>query len=181
MKKIVIILLLVSALFFTGCSLTENMDNTPTKKVEALLNKYQMLDIDVLNDLDNVVDKQIDFSNKQRDEYKDIIKRNYQKLTYTIKDELVDGDTAEVETEIEVIDHTKIVSEANAYLRDNPNEFLTDNKYDNNLFIDYKLKKLKETKEKVKYTLVFKLTKVEDEWKIDSLTEEMRDKINGIY
>lgn len=181
MKKIVIILLLVNALFFTGCSLTENMDNTPTKKVEALLNKYQMLDIDVLNDLDNVVDKQIDFSNKQRDEYKDIIKRNYQKLTYTIKDELVDGDTAEVETEIEVIDHTKIVSEANAYLRDNPNKFLTDNKYDNNLFIDYKLKKLKEAKEKVKYTLVFKLTKVEDEWKIDSLTEEMRDKINGIY
>ena len=39
MKKFLILLL--SSLMLAGCSMAEDLDNTPTKKVENYLNKYQ--------------------------------------------------------------------------------------------------------------------------------------------
>lgn len=179
MRKIIIMALMLIGL--TGCSLTKDMDNTPTKKVESFLNNYQTLNEDVLADLDDVVEKETSFNSDQKKKYKDIIKSNYQKMTYVIKDEEVDGDTAIVKTEIEVIDYTKIVSKSNQYLKDHPDEFLTDKKYDDSLFVEYKLKQLKEAKEKVKYTIDFTLTKDKDEWMLDSISDDVRDKINGIY
>ena len=51
MKKLILFLTL---LLFTACSLNiGDIDNTPTKKVEEYLNKYQSLSSDVVNDLDN--------------------------------------------------------------------------------------------------------------------------------
>ncbi|HPF83306.1 MAG TPA: hypothetical protein PLV83_03945 [Bacilli bacterium] len=179
MKKILI--LGVALLSITGCSLTKDMDNTPTKKVEEFLNKYQTLDEDVIDDLAEIVDKETEFSDDQKKDYKDIIKGNYQKLTYTIKDEEVDGDEATVTAEIEVIDYSKITKESNDYLKEHEKEFLTDDKYDEKLFVDYKLKKLKEAKEKVKYTIDFTLTKADGKWMLDTITEEIRNKINGKY
>lgn len=179
MKKLIYALLIMFCL--TGCNLTKNMDNTPTKKVEAFLSKYQTLNNDVLGDLDDIVDKEDEFSEEQKTKYKDIIKSNYQKMTYKIKDEKIDGDEAIVRAEIEVVDYTKIVSEANKYLKDHPEEFLTDKEYDNSLYIDYRLSKLKDAKEKVKYTIEFKLAKADDEWMLDTITDEIRNKINGIY
>lgn len=179
MKRIILMFLVVIGL--TGCSLAKDMDNTPTKKVEAFLNKYQTLDDDVLYDLDTLVNKQSAFTDKQKKDYKDIIKSNYQKMTYVIKDEKVDGNEATVTTEIEVVDYTGIVSDSNGYLKNHPEEFLTDKKYDESLFSDYKISRLKEAKEKIKYTIDFTLTKADDEWMLDSITNEITDKINGSY
>lgn len=179
MKRIILILLVVIGL--TGCSFAKNMDNTPTKKVEAFLNKYQTLDEDVLVDLDTLVRKQSTFTDEQKKDYKDIIKSNYQKMTYVIKDAKEDGNDATVTVEIEVVDYTRIASDSNEYLKDHPEEFLTDKKYDESLFIDYKLSKLKDAKDKIKYTMDFTLTKVDDEWMLDSITDEITDKINGSY
>lgn len=179
MKRIILMFFVVIGL--TGCSLTKDMDNTPTKKVEAFLNKYQTLDKDVLDDLDTLVNKEATFTDQQRKDYKDIIKSNYQKMTYVIKDEKVDGNEATVTAEIEVVDYTKIVSDSNQYLKNHPEEFLTDKKYNESLFIDYKISKLKEAKEKIKYTIEFTVTKADDEWMLDSITNEITDKINGSY
>lgn len=179
MKKIFCTLLIL--LSITGCSLAKDMDNTPTKKVEAFLNKYQTLDTDILTDLDDIIEKEDSFTSKQKDEYKDIIKSNYQKLTYTIKDEKIDGNDAIVTTQIEVIDYTKIISESNKYLKDHPEEFLKNDEHDESLFVDYKLSAMKKAKEKIKYNIEFSLTRVEDEWILDNITNEIRDKINGNY
>ena len=40
---------------------------------------------------------------------------------------------------------------------------------------------MKEAKEKVKYTIIFNLTKVDDDWAIDELDETTKEKIHGIY
>ena len=37
-------------ILLTGCDIGEKLDNTPTKRVETFLNKYQTLDDDVLDD-----------------------------------------------------------------------------------------------------------------------------------
>lgn len=179
MKKILLMILVLFS--FTGCALVEDMDNTPTKKVEEFLNKYQTLDVDVLDDLENLVSEEEDFNKKQKDLYKDIIKSNYQKMTYTVKEEEIDGDVAEVTVEINVVDYNSAIKSAEKYLKEHPEEFLTDNKHDPMLFIDYKLNTLKEQKEMITYTLEFDLTKVDKEWTLDSVSDEIIDKINGNY
>ncbi len=179
MKKIAA--LVATILLMTGCSITKDLDNTPTKKVEALLNNFQTLDSSVLSDLDKVVDLETSFTDKQKETYKDIIKTNYQKLTYTIKNAVEDGDEAVVTAEIQVIDYTKVLNEADTYLEEHPTEFEADGKYDEDKYLDYRLEQLKTAKDKVTYTLDFTLTKVDEEWTVDNLTNEIRDKINGTY
>ena len=178
MKKV--LLMLGLALTITGCSLT-NMDNTPTKKVEEYLNNYQTLDSNVLTELDALVNQEETFDNDQKTTYRDIMKKHYQDLTYTIKEETVNGDKATVEVEIEVNDYTKALSQAENYKTTNESEFYNDEGiFDESIFNDYKLDILKENDERVKYTIYFALTKSNDEWILDQLTETEQEKILGI-
>lgn len=179
MKKVLSILGL--ALVMTGCSLG-NMDNTPTKKVEEYLNNYQTLNSNVLTELDSLVNQEQMFDEDQKTTYRDIMKKHYQDLTYTIKEETVNGDKATVEAEIEVNDYTKALQQAETYRTTNESEFFDDEGiFDESLFNDYKLGLLKDNKERVKYTIYFSLTKVDDEWVLDDLTETEQEKILGIY
>ncbi len=179
MKKIFCAFALV--LILTGCDMGKKLDNTPTKKVETFLNKYQTLDDDVLDSLDSVIDSETLFNNDQRDKYRDIIKSNYQKMSYKIKEEEIDGNSATVTVEIEVIDYSKIMSESEGYKTEHPDEFLENDEYSESKYIDYRLDKLKTAKEKVKYTMDLTLTKVNDEWIIDDLSKENEAKLNGVY
>ena len=180
MKKI--FTFLTFALILTGCSIGTNMDNTPTKKVETYLNNYQTLDSNVLANLDAIVENEEMFDEDQKITYRDILKKHYQDLTYTIKEETVNGDKATVEAEIEVNDYTKVLKEAESYKTTNESEFLNDNdEFDENKFNTYKLDLIKESDERVKYTIYFTLTKKDDEWVLEELTESEEEKILGIY
>ena len=180
MKKLLSIISI--ALILTGCSFGKDMSNTPTKKVEEYLNNYQTLSSNVLTKLDSIVDAEIDFDEDQKVTYKDILKKHYQDLTYTIKEETVNGDKATVETEIEVNDYTKALKEAETYKTTNASDLLDDKgEFDQSKFNDYKLKLLKSNKERVKYTIYFSLTKTDDKWTLDELNETEQEKILGIY
>lgn len=182
MKKIGSFLL--ALLFVTGCSCsnTKLTKDTPTKKVETFFSNYQTLNDDVLKQLDEVVEKEEGFTDEQKTDYKELIKKHYKDLKYEIKDEVVDGDTATVKVEIEVKDYSKIMTDADAYLESNPNEFNNEEGiYDISLFTKYRLEKLKEANEKVKYTLDLTLTKVDDEWVMDSISDTDESKIHGMY
>lgn len=181
MKRI--LSMLAVFVLLTGCSFTSEMDNTPTKKVENYLNNYQTLDDAVLTDLDTVVENEATFTDDQRESYKDILKKHYQDLTYVVKEETVNGDTATVEVEIEVTDFTKAIQESNLYLQEHQDEFLDDTGvYSEQKYNDYRLDRLKDVSDKVKYTIIFNLTKTDDEeWKIEDLTETDQEKILGIY
>ena len=171
MKKFLAVIGL--ALILTGCSLG-NMDNTPTKKVEEYLNDYQTLNSNVLSKLDSLVDQEEMFDEDQKTTYRDILKKHYQDLTYKIKEETINGDKATVEVEIEVNDYTKALKEAENYKNENTD--IDDTAYNN-----YRLDLLKSSNERVKYTIYFSLTKVNNEWTLDDLTETEQDKILGIY
>lgn len=174
MKKILSILMLL--VLITGCSIGTNMTNTPTKKVEAYLDSYQKLDDNVLNDLDTLVEN-TEYSVEQKAKYKEIFKKHYSNLKYEIKDEKVDGDKAEVEVEVEVNDYSSILSE-----KINEDDYKDENgNYDPIKYFDYQLDKLEKATEKTKYTIIFKLTKKDDNWVIDDLDETSMQKIHGIY
>ena len=179
MKKILFIVLGFIMIFTTGC---DNIANTPTKKVEELMGKYQSADSDVLDDLNDVIASEVSLTQDQQDRYRELLKKQYKSLTYEIKDERIDGDNATVETEIEVIDFAKTKQEAQEYLTNNASEFTDENgNHSVQKYTDYMLDKLENTKDKVKYTLQLTLTKEDDEWKLDNLTETERQKIHGIY
>lgn len=179
MKKLVILFTLT--LFLTGCTLGIN-NNTPTKKVEMFLSKYQKLDEGVLEDLNNVIMEDANFEKKQQDRYRDLMKKHYQDLTYDIQEEKIDGDEATVVTQIEVRDYTKAKAEARIYKEKNENKFNNEKgEYQASKYYDYVLDQFEKVKDKVTYTINFKLTKKDGEWKLKDLTNEQEQKIHGIY
>ena len=48
-------------------------------------------------------------------------------------------------------------------------------------YFTYKLDLIRDSKERVKYTIYFSLTKENNEWILDDLTESEEEKILGIY
>lgn len=182
MKKIFIILIIL--IVMSGCSLNiNNIDNTPTKQVEKYLNNYQKLTDDVVDDLELVIEKEKLFNKDQKNMYKDIMKRNFQNMVYTIKDETVNGNNAMVEVEITVYDHYKVIKLSDNYLNNHMSEFLKDDgTLDLEKFTDYKLKNMKKNTDKVKYTIYFNLTRDKNnKWKVDEVSEFDEEKILGIY
>ena len=179
MKKITMLLCGFFLLLLSGC---DDVNNTPTKQVESMFNKYQTLDEEVLDDLDRIISEEIVFDTTARDEYRKLIKEQYQNLVYKIKDEVIDGDTAKVRVEITVTDYSKIIAEAENYKNNNISEFTDENgKYQVSKYSNYVIKQLKNAKDKVKYTVEILLTKINDKWKLNDISEETEDKILGIY
>lgn len=166
MKKL--LFLVSSFLLLTGCG-TSKLLNTPTKKVEMFFGKYQSLDQDVIDQLNDVSENEMIFNDDQKEEYINLMKKHYKEIKYDVKDETIDGDTATVTVEIEVRDYSKIMNDADQYLKDILKNFIKKvlRNMMNPYLSDYRLEKLKDATDKVKYTIDLSLTKIEDEWVID--------------
>ena len=179
MKKIIVPIIL-SFILFTGCG--EKLNNTPTKQVEMFFMNYQTLNQKVIDDLDNVLKNDNTMTNDQKEKYKEIMKKHYKNLTYDIKNEVVNGDTAVVTVEIEVYDYSKKKASVDEYVKNHPDEFLDDdNKFSDEKFISYRLSEFENVKDKVKYTLELNLTKIDDKWELNDISSIDEDKILGIY
>ena len=175
MKKIVS--LFIFLLLLVGCSLS----NSPTSKVEELLNKYQTLDSDIKSGIDDVL-KEENLNDSQKERYRKVIEKQYRNLAYEIKDERIDGDRAVVTVEIEVDDYSKVLKESSDKLTSDPEYFNDENgKYSHTKYIDYQLDLMKKNKDKVKYTLELTLTKKDKKWVMDNLTTTDMEKMNGTY
>jgi hypothetical protein len=174
MKKILSILFI---LLLFGCT---SKPVTPTNEVEDLFYKYNSLDKVVIDQLEEAINAE-DLTNEQKDKYKEIFKRQYKDLKYTIKDEVIDDNISTVTVEIEVYDLNKTKTITDAFLEENPKEFEDDGVFNQNKYIDYKLNEMQATKERIKYTLELTLTNIEGTWKIDNLVDSERQKIHGTY
>ncbi|MDE5539046.1 MAG: hypothetical protein K2J20_00995 [Bacilli bacterium] len=175
MKKLIIIL---SCLFLAvGCGC---MNDKAADAVEKYLNDYKGLTDDVLSSVDELVSKE-NLNDTQRDTYKEVIKREYKDLMYTIENEDYDGDTAKVTVKITVYDLYKAQTNASTYLTEHQDEFLTDGAYDANKYLDYKLEQMKNFNETVSYTIVIKTIKVDGKWQVEQPDNEVLEKIHGIY
>ena len=178
MKKI--LLSIIAILTFAGCS--NIMQQTPTSVVEDYLHKYQTLDEDLLDQLAAVLDMD-NLNDTNKEAYQDVMKRQYQDLDYEIKDEKIDGDEATVEVEIEVYNYQSVSNDADKYLEEHKEEFYgTDKKVDMDKYMEYKVGKLNDAKDKVTYTIYFTLSKDEEgKWKLNDLSEKERLKLHGLY
>lgn len=194
MKKRLIILLSLFGLLVSGCGNT----NTPTSKVEEFLGKYQSMDSEVLTQLDNIISNDTSMSDTQKKDYQSLMEKQYQNLSYKIKDEKIDGDEAEVLVEIEVFDYANSILESKEYYNEHRDEFKSDDSFNEDqkdesgevvggeidniaAFIDYKIKQLKDVTDKAKYEITFHLTKEDGEWVVEDISGEDRQKIHGLF
>ena len=166
-NKVLLFALPILFIILVGCE----MANTPTSKVEDLFTKYQKLDTDIDNGINNILEEQ-NLSESQKERYRKILENQYKNLTYQIKEETIDGDNATVTAEIEVTDLKKslegLVFDSTIYTKET--------------FDEERLNRLEKAKDKIKYTLELTLTKgSNDEWKLNALTNEQIKKIQGMY
>ena len=175
MKKILIFLLFIFVI--SGCG---KNTNSPTSEVQKLFSNYNSLSSDVLIQLDSVMESE-NLTDEQISKYKEVIKRQYEDLKYTINDEVISDDKAIVSVDIEVYDLNKVISESDEYLKNNKDKFYVDDKLDNNKFWNYKLDKMVKAEDRIKYTIDFSLTELNNKWHLDELLETDRQKIHGLY
>lgn len=194
---------IMAIVLLSGCS----MDNTPTGKVENFLDNYKNHDDNVIEQLGDMVNMDGLMDEAQKSTYTDIMKKQYEDLSYEIKNEVIDGDTATVTAEIEVYDFYRVNQDAEAYYNSNPGEFSDDNgTSDGGLvgdvvegaedaaddtagamtsdqkYVEYRLGKLKEAEDRVTYTIDFTLTKNDEEvWTLNEIDDMTRQKIHGLY
>lgn len=174
MKKI--LLIIITAFLLIGC-----MDNKASDAVKNYLNQYRNLNDNVIADLGELTDSQ-NLSDKQKETYTKIMKKQYQDLQYEIVEEEYDGDRATVTAKITVYDLYKVQEDADTYMNTNMEEFYDDNDvYDNSLFLDYKLGKMQDNTETVSYTITFDVIKEDNNWIVVQPSEEDLEKIHGIY
>ncbi len=173
MKKLFKVFLFI--LILVGC--TKEM---PNKKVEELFSKYQQLDEEVLKELEFSMELN-PLNEQQKNIYRDLMRRQYKDLEYTIKKEVINKEDATVTVEIEVYDYRAAIKEAEKYFLKNQDSFLNDeNKVDENKYTDYKLELMKNIKDRIKYTIDLNLKWERNTWKIEDLNQMDREKIHGI-
>ena len=165
MKQKWIGVVIICMCFLVGCELA----NTPTAQVEDLLSKYQMLDDDItVSYVDLIPDGTI--QEEFQDDYEDLIKKQYRDLAYEVKEEEIDGNQATVTVEIEVSDYGEVLRQYDV------STYGSDAEYHQDV-----LKALKEVKDKVVYTIDFEVAMNDnDEWKVQPLDAEMKEKLLGI-
>ncbi len=174
MKKLIILL---SIFLLTGCT---DIMNTPSRKVEEFLGKYQTMDTSTIKELDDSIEN-LDASDSYKMEYKNLLKKQYQNLAYSIKDENIDGDKASVEVEIEVFDYYNTLEKVDEDIKKYPDDFKKEkDKSRKEKIEEYKIKQLKATTSKTKYTIVFTLTKKDNKWTLDKVSDEDLKKIHGL-
>lgn len=175
MKKILVFL--ISLFCVVGCAC---QNDKAADAVEKYLNDYKGLHDNVLASMDELIAKE-NLSDEHKESYKDILKKQYRDLTYTIENEAYDGDTAKVTVKITVYDLYKANKASSEHLNTHQSDFITDGVYDAAKYIKYKLGELKDMKDTVSYTLVFNVKKNNGKWTVEQPSDEDLEKIHGIY
>ncbi len=195
-KVLFLLSLVLFSIFMIGCGMDDK--NTPTSVVEGFLGKYQSMDSEVLSQLDSIISNDTTMDDDQKKDYKTLMERQYQNLSYKIKDEEIDDDVATVVAEVEVFDYASSIDTSREYFKEHRDEFESDDSWNGDLenengevvggvvddlavFIDYKIKQLRDVTDKTKYDITFYLSKKDGKWILDDLNDSDREKIHGLY
>lgn len=176
MKNIAFIISITVTFLLVGCV----GQLTPSQTVEELLNKYIKNDTEIMKELDTYIENQ-DLNPKQKEVYKEVLQDEYSSMKYTIKKETINGSKAKVLAKLKVKNLYKIEKEAIEYLHNNPKEFLTEGKFNQNKFLNYKLEQMQNRTDKISYIINVNMTKKNNIWFINRLSDETVKKIHGLY
>lgn len=173
MRKIIILFIFI--IILVGCS-RKNVSLI----VSDYIDLYKNLDTRIMDELDKFIDcKDISLENKEL--YKNAIIRGYNNIDYEIVNETYKGEYAYVNVKLTVLDLYKSQKESLNYLNNNVNTFSDDGVYKSSLFTNYKLKRMLDTDDKITYHAEFKLLNNGNKWELVQPSEEVLEKLHGIY
>jgi hypothetical protein len=67
-------------------------------------------------------------------------------------------------------------------MNENQTEFMNEeNIFDEERYMKYRLDEMLKTKNTITHDVIFKLKKIDDEWKINDIDRETLEKIHGLY
>ena len=164
MKKRILVLTIIFISFITGCSM-----DMKEKAVEMHINKYQKLEKSVVYTGNENV------SNKQKEKYLELIKKQYQNMSYKITNIEEDNDNAKAHLEVEIYDYESSINNTEEYYKDNPEKFKTEESFEN-----YKLKELKKVQDRKKVNITLNLYKANDKWYVEDLSNNDLLKITDL-
>ena len=111
-----------------------------------------------------------------------ITERQYQNISYKIKDENTSGENATVTVEVETFDYRSALNKSEEYYENNKKKFQKDDgKIDQEKYWDYKISEMKKTEDKIKNEIIFTLHKENDKWILDDISDSDRQKLHGLY
>ena len=175
MKKIII--LLITSILLCAC----DMMDSPTLTVKQYLDNYNSLNENIVEDMESTIIKE-NLSSDNTSIYREVLKRQYKDLRYEIVDEKIEKDKSEVKVKVTVYDLYNSRVESENYMNDNQSEFMNEeNIFDEERYMKYRLDEMLKTKNTITHDIVFNLTKVDKEWKIDEPSRETLEKIHGLY
>ena len=164
MKKL--LLIIIGCMLFSGCDIA----NTPTSKVEDYLGRYQRLDNSVSVSYTQLAGSN-DVDKDERDRYQKLVEKQFKNLSYEVKEEVIDGNSAYVTVQIKVCNYGDIIENYDVI------DYTDIDEYHDKI-----VKELEKQKEKIVYTITFELElDKKDEWKVKEPSLEDKDKLLGIY
>lgn len=171
-----LVLMGISLFLLTGC-----VQNSARDPVTHYLELYRNHSDEVTSSLQTLIRDENLFQ-EQQDLYELIMKRQYVDLEYKVVNETYNGNQAVITVLITVYDYQHSKDEARKELEANLSEYtLLDGSINQTKYKDLQLEKMKEEKNRVKYTIDFDVNLHDEEWELVSPDYTVLLKIHGIY
>lgn len=165
---VIVALALVGIFVLTGVS-----SKSPTDLTLEFMNKYKNASSEVMNQVKYPYND--DLSDTQFNTYKDLIRSQYKSMTYRIDDETVGEVDAIIKVDFDVFDYASSYDKASSYLSLYGKDMSLEKQ------VNYKLKEMSNTKEKVTYSIEFKYYKLDGVWYMTDVTSADLSKLTGTF
>lgn len=166
---VVLIVLVLVGLFV----LTRTSSKSPLDLTLDFMNKYKNASSEVMNEVKYPFNDEL--SDAQLTTYKDLIRSQYKSMTYEIVNETVGEVDAIIKVDFDVFDYASSYDKANSYLSLYGKDMSLEKQ------INYKLKEMSKTKEKVTYSIEFKYYKLDGVWYMTDFNKADLSKLSGTF
>lgn len=167
----VLVLVLVGLLGWFILSRTTT--KTPIDLTRNYLKMYKNASSEVMDKIKYPYSDEL--TETQLAKFKELIKTQYLALDYEIVEENIGEVDAIIKVEFEVLDYKSSYEKADNYLSIYEKDKSVEKQ------VDYKLKEIEKTKEKIKYGIDFSFYKLNDKWEMIDVSNADIAKLSGTY
>ena len=154
---------------------------SPVGMTHSYLKRFQKEDKSLTSKITYPFSDNLNSNQEQR--YKEIIKKQYRNIKYSILDEYVGEVDSNITVQVSVKDLKETYEQANSYVFAHKDKFLDESgNLDNDKVINYKLEQMEKAKDTIEYSIVINYYKnSNNQWEMTELSSTDLKKISGIF
>ncbi len=175
---VVVILLVVGICLFVKGRVTAS---SPKGMAEEYLEKYVKLDDSIVSNITYEFNDKL--TAEQEQFYTSVIKRQYEKLSYSVSDCVEEEKEANVTVMITVTDLKSAYDQADAYVESHRNKYEDkDGNFDTTKAVNYKLDQVEKASETISYSINIQFFKDDlGKWVMQNLSDADLKKLSGTF